>query len=140
MFIPEDIGKDETTSNFIMQELMEAGYNMSGIRREHFFAMLGMTPLKKKSWGRNGICYYKESDWNSLRSNIVGRNKRGYPIIRRITQDGESIDVQLHKNIDVMNTILHMTEPYRPSATTDQKIDLLLWAVNSLLEHQAKYA
>ncbi len=129
------IKRGEISSAQIVDELRNNGFCMKGIERRKFFIeILGMTEIRSYSIGRDSLLIFKRAEWKAKRKMIIGKNMRGYPIIQGVSPFIASTHDRKVKRPVVA------TQTTTQTSTTEQKVDLLIWAMDEMLQLQARYA
>lgn len=130
-YMEDYLNPGETSSARIVRQLEENGMKMAGVcRREFFVERLGMPVIRSYKTGRDELLVFTESSWRKSSSMIIGRNHRGYPIIK-----SDNLIVASNHARQARRLLEAKQE-----TDLNAKVDLLLWATQEMLKMQAKYS
>lgn len=128
------IKRGEISSAEIVRELEGDGFNLHGIERRRFMVDgLGLTVVRSYKIGRDHLLVFKTKDWRLNKTKIFGKTRSGFPLIegdailfsgthdRKIVRPNRELEVQTQ-------------------TTVEQKIDLLLWAMDRMLQQKSDRA
>lgn len=128
------IKRGEISSAQIVEELESDGYNLHGLERRRFMVDgLGLTIIRSYPIGRDSILIFKRKDWLANKRKIVGKTRFNAPIL-----EGAAVVMSGTHDRKTARPVIAASIPNQ--ATVEEKVDLLLWAVNEMLEQQARYA